>query len=205
MQAAHKPRTGWRLTAASKPASDRRRHRRVPVLVTGRLLDGFEREAACETVNVSAGGAVLDSEQRPPIGASAVLYLEHFGRLDAEVVRHEGGSLFGVRFQAGAAKRERIVETLTWLIGGRPAGVADERRHPRQTGAAKVNVRLESGRQIACEIEDFSLVGMALRAPQPRPMLGEWVRVGDIYGRVARYTPVGFAVDFENRRLADAP
>ena len=48
-------------------------------------------------------------------GERIVAYLDHVGRIEGIVVRVvEGG--FAVRILASAAKRERIVNLLTWLI-----------------------------------------------------------------------------------------
>jgi hypothetical protein len=47
---------------------------------------------------------------------------------------------------------------------------------------------------------DFSLAGITIRSRRPPPLIGVWVRVGNVYGRVARLFDNGFAIDFEQRR-----
>ncbi|HRO02370.1 MAG TPA: hypothetical protein PLS69_02035 [Terricaulis sp.] len=49
---------------------------------------------------------------------------------------------------------------------------------------------------------DFSLAGVTIRTNRAPPLIGVWVRVGALYGRVARIVEGGFAIDFERRPLS---
>lgn len=179
-------------------AHDRRRHRRVPARLRGRLLDRAGREFDCQTVNVSVSGALVRVPgSGRPVGA-AVLYLDLVGRVTAEPVR-EDGSLQALVFTVSAAKRERIAEALTEAIN--PLALEADRRAPRYAGVDEtVLATPENGRSFPVTLLDVSLVGALVSAPGATlPSLGSWVRIGQTWGRVARYTEGGFALDFQPR------
>jgi hypothetical protein len=184
-------------TRGLRPAADRRRFRRAPLALAGRvLIGGVERD--CRTTDCSPGGARLMAAEMPAAGTSIVLYLDTIGRVPADVVRASDEEGFGVLFHATAHKREKIAEQLTWLWNKDRLNLEDdERRAPRYDSATALGVTLEDGRALHCEVMDFSLVGASLRTAQKRPELGAWVRVGQTYGRVSRYLDEGFAVDFQ--------
>src|SRR5262249_13623174 len=95
-----------------------------------------------------------------------------------------------------------LAETLTWLMSRDVMATEIEaRRMPRQAAGAITAIEVENGPDIDGEVLDFSLVGMAVRTGQQRPPIGAWVRIGGVYGRVARYFDGGFGVDFEQRAL----
>jgi hypothetical protein len=179
---------------------ERRRHRRVRLEMGARFHASGE-EAPCRTLDVSCGGALVEATHWPEIGDRVVLLARDLGRIDASVVRHVAEKGFGVRFEIGPHKRERIAEALTMKANPSIAEtIAPERRLPRRTGGgAIVNVETDDGQRIACEILDFSLVGVALATKETRPPIGMWVKVGATHGRVARYFDRGFAVDFGPR------
>ena len=76
-------------------------------------------------------------------------------------------------------------------------------RHP-DAAPTRTTARIETelGDIIDGEILDFSIAGMTIRAPKASPPLGSWVRIGGVYGRVARRIEDGFAVDFEPKGIA---
>jgi hypothetical protein len=94
---------------------DRRRFRRVAVTLFGRFMRENREEYLCQVTQMSAGGMALLAPEKCEEGERIVAYLDHVGRIEGIVVRVvEGG--FAVRILASAAKRERIVNLLTWLI-----------------------------------------------------------------------------------------
>lgn len=201
-------RTGLALRATQR-AADRRRYRRMPVAIGARLLANGD-EAPCRTLDFSCGGALVEALDWPQVGAPVVLYARDIGRVAGEVVRHVPERGFGMRFEIGPYKRERLAEILT-LKANPQADAAREidsvrRAAPRFAGDGQtVVVELEDGRSVPCEILDFSLFGVAVRTPSLRPPLGAMVKIGATRGRVARFIEGGFAVDFGPRALGAAP
>jgi hypothetical protein len=165
-------------------------------MLNGRVLSARAQEHDCRTLDVSPGGACLIAPQGQKLGESIVLYLDQIGRVPAIVARAgpEGG--FGVTFAATAHKREKIADQLTWLLN-KDRFPPDEGPQEARFSPAGVAVSLEDGKILHCEVVDFSMVGASLKTAQKPPPIGAWVRIGQTYGRVARYLPQGFAVDFQ--------
>lgn len=155
-------------------------------------------ERAFRTLDISPGDARLTADQPPQMGDKLIIYAADFGRVEGIVTR-QGPSDFGVRFAASVAKRERMAETLTELCNSDipQMGARRTRRYESAGGAV---VELEGGGVLHCEIVDFSLVGMAVRTAATRPLIGAWVKIGAMHGRVSRYVENGFAIDFEGKR-----
>lgn len=188
-----------RLAAARTNARERRRFRRAPLVVGGRLLDPLGREHDCRTADISPGDVRLAATVLPEVGSSVVIYLEGFGRLAGSVARRCGEDEVAVIFQMSTHKRERMAEALTWMMNKDALGLEQEARAPLREGAPMTRVELETGGVIEGEVLDFSLAGVTVQTPKAAPPLGAWVRVGGVYGRVARLIDGGFAVDFEPR------
>jgi hypothetical protein len=157
---------------------------------------GMEQD--CLTADISPGGARLRTPRPPLEGESLVLYLGPLGRVPAKVQRIEPEGTFGVAFQVSGHKREKLAEQLTWMMN-KGLFAHEERRSVRHDGAGALAVTLDDGTSLICEVRDFSLVGCSVRTNRPRPAVGAWVRVGQTYGRVARYLSDGFALDFQTR------
>jgi hypothetical protein len=212
MSAAAKPdfaAAAARIAASSGPrARERRRFRRMPMVVAGRMLDPAGREYDCRTADLSPGDVRLVSATLPGIDDQVVLYLEGFGRLAGRVARRCGEGEVAIIFDISTHKREKMAETLTWKVNGERLGLVklqDVDPTPAAPAAAPINAtRLETefGETIDGEVLDFSLSGITLRTTSTMPPLGSWVRIGGLYGRVARRTEGGFAVDFEPRAIA---
>lgn len=185
-----------RISAAGTPKSqERRRFRRMPVIVAGRMLDGAGREQDCRTADISPGDVRLASPSLPAVDDKVVLYLEGFGRLSGRVARRCGEDEVAIIFDISTHKREKMAETLTWSLNKDPLGLEEA---PKEK-SARARVETELGEIIDGEVLDFSLTGVTIRTPKTAPRIGEWVRVGGVYGRVARRIEGGFAIDFEPR------
>ncbi len=182
-----------------KPSTDRRRFYRAPIEVGGRvLMHGVERD--CRTMDMSPGGARLMAASTPKAGERVVLYLDTIGRVPAQITRASDEG-FGVLFEATAHKREKLAEQLIWLMNKDRLGLDEASLASGTVKAANsVSITLEDGRALHCEVMDFSMVGASLRTAQRKPEIGAWVRIGQTYGRVSRYLPDGFAVDFSSIR-----
>jgi hypothetical protein len=186
-----------RLSSARIGARERRRFFRAPVVLDGRMLDPLGREHDCRTADISPGDARIAAPMVLDVGHRVVLYLEGVGRVSGVVARRCGENEFAIIFDGSAHKREKLAETLMWLLN---KSRLDADEAPRRASASPHTARLETedGRLIDGEILDFSLTGVTVRCAKAPP-LGAWVRVGAVHGRVARWVEGGFAVDFEPR------
>jgi c-di-GMP-binding flagellar brake protein YcgR len=175
-------------------AVDRRRHQRVPLAVLGRYMLSTRQEYPCQTVDMSPGGLSLVTPVRGLIGERIVVYLEHLGRIEGQIVRH---TELGVALAIGATirKRDKLASQLTWLANRQALGLPEDRRHerivPRHT-AIRVAV---AGRELTGRLVDVSLSGAALTLAE-QPAIGAAVTVGRTPARVVRHFESGIAVEF---------
>ncbi len=176
---------------------ERRRFRRMPIVVGGRMLDTLGREHDCRTADMSPGDVRILAPVIPNVGERVVIYLEGFGRVTGNIARRGDGEA-AVVFDFSAHKREKLAEQLTLAVN-KNLGIDEQVRAPVNDGAQFARIEFESGEAYQGQILDFSLNGVTLRSTKPPPFIGEWVRVGNVYGRVARLIEGGFAVDFEPR------
>lgn len=186
-------------TSRRNDPAERRRYRRVPVGLTGRMMGADGAEHDCRSADISPGDMRVAAAASVKVGDRVVFYLEDLGRLEGHVVRNIAAGEFAVVLSATAHKREKIAELLTWLMSKEIARDIERTPHKHLGAGALASVVPESGPTVEGEVLDFSLVGMAIKTSQPPPALGAWVRIGGIYGRVSRYIEGGFAIDFEQR------
>lgn len=186
-----------RLTAAQVGIRERRRFRRMPIEVTGRLLDDAGREHDCRTADISPGDIRIAATTLPRVGERVVIYLDGFGRVSGKVARTCGEGEVAVIFDFTAHKREKMAEQLTLAVN-RELGIEEPTREITQ-GAQTIRLEFETGDIYEGEVVDFSLAGVTIKSKRPPPLIGVWVRVGQVYGRVARLIEGGFAIDFDPR------
>ncbi len=186
-----------RLTASQVGLRERRRFRRMPIEVSGRMLDPFGREHDCRTADISPGDIRIAAPILPPVGERVVLYLEGIGRVTGNVARRCGEGEVAIIFDFSAHKREKLAEQLTIFVN-KNLGIDEPVREIRE-GAQAISLTFETGETYEGEVLDFSLAGITIRSKRPPPLIGVWVRVGAVYGRVARIIENGFAIDFEPR------
>jgi hypothetical protein len=187
-----------RLTAAQVGLRERRRFRRMPIEVTGRLLDPNGRELDCRTADISPGDIRIAATELPTVGDRVVIYLDGFGRVSGKVARKCGEGEVAIIFDFTAHKREKMAEQLT-LAANRELGIEEPAR-PIADGAKLIKLEFETGEAYEGEVVDFSLAGITIKSNRPPPLIGVWVRVGTVYGRVARLIEGGFAIDLEPRK-----
>lgn len=193
-----------RLTAAQVGLRERRRFRRMPMEVSGRLLDPFGRELDCRTADISPGDVRIVATELPTVGDRVVIYLDGIGRVSGKVARTCGEGEVAVIFDFSAHKREKMAEQLTLLIN-RNLGIEEPIRPILRDGAQHVRLEFETGEAYEGEVVDFSLAGISIRCKRPPPLIGMWVRVGNVYGRVARIIDGGFAIDFQTSGVQTPP
>jgi hypothetical protein len=189
-----------KLTSTRIRARERRRFYRAPLVVGGRMLDSAGAEYDCRTADISPGDVrIAASSRQPTVGERVVLYLEGLGRVSGYVARKCGEGEVAIIFDFSAHKREKLAEQLTVALN-RDLGVEMPTPALIKASANTAQVELENGESYGCEILDFSLAGITVKTAKPAPLLGSWVRIGGVYGRVARLIDGGFAVDFEARQ-----
>jgi hypothetical protein len=179
----------------SARAVDRRRHQRVRVALLGRYMLSSRQEYPCQTINMSPGGMAIVAPVRGLIGERIVLYVEHLGRIEGQVVRHTD---LGLALTIGATirKRDKLASQLTWLANRQSLGLPEDRRHerivPRHTA---VHVTVGDIGTVTGRLIDVSLSGAAVTITE-RPALGTVVTLGKTAGRVVRHFEGGIAVEF---------
>ena len=189
-----------RLAAAQVGLRERRRFRRMPMEITGRLLDAAGRKHDCRTADMSPGDVRIISDVLPTVGERVVIYLAGFGRVSGKVARQCGEGEMAVIFDFSAHKREKMAEQLTLAVN-KDLGITEDARPPAvRDGAQTVKLEFETGEAYVGEVVDFSLAGITIKSKRPPPLIGVWVRVGTVYGRVSRLIEGGFAIDLEPRR-----
>jgi hypothetical protein len=180
--------------AAASPA-ERRRFRRAPLTLQGRMMDALGCEHDCRTADISPGDLRVVTGAPVSVGDRIVFYLDAIGRLEGRVVRRINDREFAAILSATPHKREKLADQITFLWS-RDELALQEETPARNTPSGRAQITLDQGGVLEGEVVDFSLVGMAIKTSSQRPPLGAWVRVGAIDGRVARHFDGGFAIDF---------
>ncbi|MDF2118135.1 PilZ domain-containing protein [Roseiarcaceae bacterium H3SJ34-1] len=174
---------------------DRRRHQRVRLSLSGRYMLSDHREYPCQTVDMSPGGVRVIAPVIGDIGSRVVIYLDHVGRLEGQIVRHvESG--FAAQLRVPPLKREKLADQLTWLANRHILGLPEDRRHERIEPVSKRAIlKLPDGNEITVRIIDISLSGVAINI-DTQPELGTSVTIGRTKGVVIRHFPDGVAIEF---------
>lgn len=172
--------------------------RRIAIELPVKILDARGEEFETHTLDAGGGGLKLPAGQRLLKDERLIVYSADLGRLETEVVRVEQDGV-GLRLLASTHKREKIVDQLTFLMNRARYDLDEVRRAERTPGVGSIMAELEDGTQFRCMVIDMSLVGIALATDGMRPALGSKVKVGQYWGRCARYLPNGFALDFTRR------
>lgn len=189
-----------RLTAAQVGIRERRRFRRMPIEVNGRLMDPLGREHDCRTADISPGDIRIAAPILPQVGERVVIYLAGFGRVSGHVARKCGEGEVAIIFDFTAHKREKMAEQLTLAVN-RDLGIEEPaHRAAIADGSQMIKLEFETGEAYEGEVVDFSLAGITIKSRRPPPLIGVWVRAGNVYGRVARLIDGGFAIDLEPRK-----
>lgn len=180
----------------ARARAERRRFKRVPVDLQGRLFVPAEsREAPCRIVDLSPGGAAIECETMPQPNVDIVVYIDGFGRIEGTVARHDPSGGFGVRFNCTPLKRERIAEQLTLFLNQSLAEESVPRRTDRAHTKGFARFTRADGQLVTCEVLDLSTSGVSLKS-EVRPPIGEYVLIGQMAGRVIRHHETGIGIEF---------
>lgn len=174
---------------------ERRRHRRVAVGLLGRYMLSNRREYPCRTLDMSPGGVSLIVPVKGAIGERVVVYLEHVGRIEGQVVRHLADG-FAMTIAATPRKRDKLAAQLTWLANRNALGLPEDRRHERITPRiSRTTMTIEDGREYVVRLIDISMSGAGV-STETKPPLGSPVTLGHTAGKVVRHFESGIAVEF---------
>ena len=174
---------------------DRRRYQRVKVNLLGRFMLEDRQEYPCQTADLSPGSAALVTPVVGRVGERVVVYVDHIGRIEGEIVRtYEGG--FAMSINATLRKKDKLAAKLTWLANRHELDLPEDRRHDRVAPSNPVAmIALPDGREYSCRVLDMSFSGAAL-STEARPPIGSPVNLGKIRSTVVRHFEEGVAVEF---------
>ena len=179
----------------TRKKKDRRRNRRIAIRIKGRFLNEVSEDKGLQTRNISCGGALIDSDHRPPVGARIVCYFDHLGRVAATVNRLTATG-FAVNFHTTQPKRDRLADKLIWMVNRGPLQMSEDRKASRYAAGGPAIVQREDGRDLQCRVVDISLSGASFRTTGPLPLIGETVKAGNLFGRVVRSEEQFFAIRY---------
>lgn len=185
-------------------ALDRRRHRRFAMVLLGRFMRENKQEYPCKLVDISVGGAAMNSPVDVELGERIVAYFDHLGGLEGKVVRVFHGG-FAIEIAATPHKREKLAAQITWLVNKHELGTADHRRHERFTlGATKSTIlKHDDGVQTQVTVMDVSMSGASVQT-DVRPPVGADVVLGKLRAKVIRHHHEGLGLEFVDIQNPDA-
>lgn len=178
---------------------ERRRFRRLTLVLGGRMIGPNGTEIDCRTEDISPGDVRITSSTELQTDTRVVIYLDQIGRVSGTIARAAGERQYAVIFDMSAHKREKLAEQLTVLITKDRLGIEQDRRIRKPDTKAEIEIHVDGGGIVIGEIVDFSLIGISVKTPAMPPRIGAWCRIGGVHGRVARFIDGGFAIDFESR------
>ncbi|WP_294541634.1 PilZ domain-containing protein [uncultured Rhodoblastus sp.] len=174
---------------------ERRRYARVKLALLGRYMLEDRREFPCQTIDISVGGLALTAPVRGVVGERIIAYFDALGRIEGHVVRHfEHG--FAMTAAMHAAKREKMVNQLTWLANRNALDLPEDRRHERIVpNQVETTIRLPDGGAFTARIVDISVSGAAIACENKAPV-GALLHIGRRPARVVRCLDHGMALEF---------
>lgn len=175
--------------------ADQRKHRRVPVIVAGRYMLPDRQEFPCTTVDISAGGLLVQCEVPPYRGQRVVVYLNELGRVEGTATRVSKDS-FALAITSTSLKRERIAANLTWLANSEDAEVQESRASVRiQPNVGRASLVLSTGKIVPVIVREFSLSGATIKTDLALQADAR-VTLGTRPAQVVRATESGYALHF---------
>jgi hypothetical protein len=187
----------------ARARAERRRYRRVPINLPGKLfVPATSEEIACTVVDLSPGGASVATDVDLPIDTPVVLYANTFGRFEGAVARRDGPRL-GLKFASTALKRERTAEQLTLFLNKSLLDESELRRDERAPTRGLTRFVRYDGQVVPCEVLDLSMSGISVKT-DIKPPVGEFVLIGQLAGRIARHHDQGLGIEFVGNTNASA-
>ena len=155
-------------------------------------------EQTCKLKDISVGGAAVTVPEHAgtvPAGERVVVYLEHLGGLEGQVVRSWPLG-FAFKITATQHKREKIAAQITWLLNEQDLKGAAARQHERIMVANRsAEFTITGGVSIPCLILDVSVSGASI-ACRAKPEIDAEVWLGRLRARVVRHHQEGVGLQF---------
>lgn len=184
-----------RYQADALKAGDLRKHRRLPLSLSGRFMRADRSEYTCRMRDASVGGAAVVTDNTPEVGERVVAYFEHLGGFEGVVARITSDG-FAFVFKVTEHKREKLAAQIMWLINKDEFPAEAGRAHERiGTGGRRTTLRVEEGVIIDVELLDLSASGASIGTPA-RPPIGSLVVVGKTRAIVRRHHAHGIGLQF---------
>jgi PilZ domain len=183
------------VVAPLRTNGDLRRHRRVPLELSGRFMRSTREEYTCRLKDISVGGASVATDNPADVGERIVAYFEHLGGFEGTVSRHMPGG-FAIQFKVSEHKREKLAAQIMWLLNRDEFPDELGRQHER-VGAKgrKTSLRFDDGMIIDVTLLDLSASGASVVTPA-RPAIGEEVILGKVRAIVRRHHAEGIGLQF---------
>lgn len=187
---------------------------RIIISLPGRFWLGGKRDQGgtvrpftCRAINISPHEVALVGPAQTWVGDTMAAEIQHFGRLEGNIIRLLGNQAIVMGIEATLAERRNLADKIAWVekFTNHDAadGRADQRFIPRNPMSILI---LADGSCIPCLVADLSTTGAAITA-DIRPKIGAVLALGRIVARVVRHHEGGFAVRFieiQDRRRVEA-
>ncbi len=153
------------------------------------------RQFACRAVNISPSIIALTAPVTAKVGVRVIADIEQLGRVKGSIFRvFDLG--FAMNIEAGAQEREMLAIKIDWIERNKDFEIRDHRSHARFIPRRPLStLTLADGSKVSCFVIDISVTGAAISADFV-PKIGSVLAVGSVPGRVVRFVPGGFAVQF---------
>jgi hypothetical protein len=183
-------------------ADDRRDEKCIYVSIPGRYAiagsmnsRGEPRQFACRAVSLSATGIAVAAPVIPKAGVRVIADIDQLGRLKGTTgcVFERG---FAINVEASKQEHAMLESKIDWIERYRDFAIRDNRAHSRFIPRRPLTfLTLADGSILSCFVIDISVGGAAVSV-DVAPAIGTVLAVGNVVGRVVRFMPGGFAVQF---------
>jgi len=153
------------------------------------------RQFACRAVNISTRTIALTAPVTARVGIRVIADIEQLGRVKGSIFRvFDLG--FAMNIEAGEQEREVLATKIDWIERNKDFEIRDHRSHARFIPRRPLSMlTLSDGSKVPCFVIDISVTGAAISADFT-PKMGTVLAIGSVVGRVVRFVPGGFAVQF---------
>jgi hypothetical protein len=153
------------------------------------------RQFACRAVNISSSTIALTAPVTARVGIRVIADIEQLGRVKGSIFRvFDLG--FAMNIEAGEQERDVLATKIDWIERNKDFEIRDHRSHARFIPRRPLSMlTLSDGSKMPCFVIDISVTGAAISADFV-PAVGTVLAVGSVVGRVVRFVPGGFAVQF---------
>lgn len=170
-------------TEGTLEPSEMRRFKRRKLALDAEILlsDGTETNGTVE--NISAGGALINTESNVELDDLVTVRIEHMGQFKATVRRIEKTG-FAIEFDYRRDRAARLADKITCLSNN-PEHQPNRRAEERTPTHYPSTMTLSDGRTLPCVVIDTSTLGAAV-AISPVPRVGSKLLLADKSAVVVR-------------------